>query len=250
MLDDAEVRVWTARFGVTPEQVKKDHLISHVLNAIAKTDAAERVVFFGGTALARTHLPDRRMSEDVDLWAESRSGVLDIIAESLPRALRREFPRIRVDNESASTRSVTAADGTRLRLQVVEYGSEYWKCVPLEHRRIDLRYKDLANPVEYRVPTLASFTAMKHLAWTDRKAPRDLVDLAGLAAMDALNSEADSVVACLRGSPVRKYDVDSIPDSTRRAWDFDLANQMRAVPDADQAIQDVRSGWARGLGWE
>ena len=29
---------------------------------------ADDVVFFGGTALTRTHLPDLRLSEDIDCW--------------------------------------------------------------------------------------------------------------------------------------------------------------------------------------
>lgn len=47
-----------AQFAVSPEQVERDHLISHLLAAIADR-FADRVHFIGGTALARTHLPSR-----------------------------------------------------------------------------------------------------------------------------------------------------------------------------------------------
>jgi predicted nucleotidyltransferase component of viral defense system len=38
------------------EQVRRDHLISHILAALS-VSFHEQVIFFGGTALARTYLP-------------------------------------------------------------------------------------------------------------------------------------------------------------------------------------------------
>lgn len=49
---------WAAvaeRFGADLEQVRRDHLISHVLAAIAADVPTDDLVFFGGTALSRTH---------------------------------------------------------------------------------------------------------------------------------------------------------------------------------------------------
>jgi predicted nucleotidyltransferase component of viral defense system len=65
--DDA--RTVGAAFGVARLQVERDHLISHCLIAIANVtrDLDHPPVFFGGTALARTWLPDGRLSEDIDL---------------------------------------------------------------------------------------------------------------------------------------------------------------------------------------
>lgn len=56
------------RFGVAPEQVERDHLISHLL-AFLSQNFGDRIHFIGGTALARTHLPEGRLSEDIDLIA-------------------------------------------------------------------------------------------------------------------------------------------------------------------------------------
>jgi predicted nucleotidyltransferase component of viral defense system len=44
------------QFGVAPEQVERDHLISYLL-AYLSEQFGDRIHFFGGTALARTHLP-------------------------------------------------------------------------------------------------------------------------------------------------------------------------------------------------
>jgi hypothetical protein len=56
------------RFGVSDEQVRRDHAISHVLAAVSDEFASD-VIFFGGTALSRTHLVHARQSEDIDLLA-------------------------------------------------------------------------------------------------------------------------------------------------------------------------------------
>lgn len=77
VLSDAELRDVSRRFGVAESQVRRDHVISHVLAAIAD-EVSDDVVFFGGTALCRTHLPDLRLSEDIDLIAvRDRSGRLN-----------------------------------------------------------------------------------------------------------------------------------------------------------------------------
>jgi predicted nucleotidyltransferase component of viral defense system len=52
MLDPRELAEIAAAFGVADEQVRRDHLISHVLAALS--DLGAPVVFFGGTGLART----------------------------------------------------------------------------------------------------------------------------------------------------------------------------------------------------
>lgn len=62
------------QFGVAAEQVERDHLISHLLAFLAR-DFGDSIHFIGGTALARTHLPHGRLSEDIDKPASrSRRG--------------------------------------------------------------------------------------------------------------------------------------------------------------------------------
>lgn len=250
MLERQELRLWAARFGVASEQIRKDHLISHLLAGVAHSTLAERVVFFGGTALARTHLGDRRVSEDIDLWAEPTQEVFSALADELPRHVRREYPGLRIERDSPAMGNVIARDGTQVRLQVVGYGAEHHRCVELERRIVDLRYTDLQQEAELTVPTRSSFVAMKHLAWADRMAPRDLVDLAGFASIGALDTEADAIVNCLRGFGVTFRDIDRLSDRTRRAWVVDLAHQMGQPPDPDRALSAVREAWARSLGWD
>jgi predicted nucleotidyltransferase component of viral defense system len=250
VLDQNELSLWATRFGVAPEQIRKDHLISHLLAGVARSTVAERAVFFGGTAPARTHLGDRRISEDIDLWAEPAQEVFSVLADELPRHVRREYPGLRIERDSPAMGAAVARNGTQVRLQVVAYGAEHHRCVELECRNIDLRYTDLQQDAELRVPARSSFVAMKHLAWADRTAPRDLVDLAAFAAIGALDGEADAIVNCLRGFGVKSRDTDRLPGRTRRAWIVDLAHQMRRPPDPDHALSAVQEAWARSLGWD
>ena len=64
-----------AKFGVSAEQVRRDHLISHLLGALARMDDKKGLVFFGGTALSRTLLPDLRLAKLTKL-IEGKSGHL------------------------------------------------------------------------------------------------------------------------------------------------------------------------------
>ena len=50
-----DLRRESERFGVSDEQVRRDHVISHMLVALSAA-CADDVTFFGGTALGRTHL--------------------------------------------------------------------------------------------------------------------------------------------------------------------------------------------------
>ncbi|MGN5240179.1 nucleotidyl transferase AbiEii/AbiGii toxin family protein [Rhodococcus sp. SJ-3] len=87
-----------AQFGVAPEQVERDHLIAHLLTAIVDR-FADRVHFIGGTALARTHLPSGRLSEDIDLVAlgnrNEMAAELDAVLErAAARTHDRDIQRI------------------------------------------------------------------------------------------------------------------------------------------------------------
>jgi predicted nucleotidyltransferase component of viral defense system len=82
------------RFGVSDEQVRRDHAISHVLAAISER-RADDVIFFGGTALSRTHLVHARLSEDIDLIALGpRAEVADRLTRTVNGGLLRTHGRL------------------------------------------------------------------------------------------------------------------------------------------------------------
>jgi len=185
----AQVGRWAQRFGVADAHVRLDHLLSHMIRAIAELDHGD-VVFFGGTALCRTYLiepPWLRLSEDLDLLVVGKARTVKArFEEEIPRLIRREFPTrswvVAPSGARAPSPALLNADGFNIRMQLLPAAGGWaaWKRVPTEQRPVDLRYEDLPDSVDLAVPTLEGFAAMKLAAWEDRRAPRDLFDLAGL----------------------------------------------------------------------
>ncbi|WP_199521174.1 nucleotidyl transferase AbiEii/AbiGii toxin family protein [Jiangella anatolica] len=125
MLDPDEERSVASAFGVATSQVRRDHLISHVL-AVLSERFADRLLFFGGTALSRTRVPNGRLSEDIDLIAlGSRTQLAADLDGALPRALRREFPgsgwrpALSEVREEAEPASLIAPGGMTVRIQLL-----------------------------------------------------------------------------------------------------------------------------------
>ncbi|WP_433757361.1 nucleotidyl transferase AbiEii/AbiGii toxin family protein [Nocardia sp. CA-135398] len=82
------------QFGVSPEQVERDYLISHLLAAVSR-GFGDRLHFIGGTALARTHLVSGRLSEDIDLVAlDNRTVLAAELDAALPRSVARSYGRL------------------------------------------------------------------------------------------------------------------------------------------------------------
>lgn len=253
MLEHDELVAVADLFGVAEDQVLRDHLISHVLAALA--DIAPDVLFVGGTALARTHLADAaaggRLSEDVDLWVPDRAAVATVLDERLPRQLRREFPGTVWSPPLRSTKSaiepgvLVTTEDLRVRVQLLDH--EDWARWPAEAVRIETRYSDIAPDVTLRVPTLPAFAAMKTLAWADRHAARDLYDLARLAELGALTREAAELVRDATGVSVQKYDFASLPAGLE--WQSQLAHQTRDLPEPERCLELVRDAYGDVLGW-
>lgn len=245
MLKPSELASVADQFGVSDEQVRRDHLLSHLLASLSSA-MPEAVIFFGGTALARTHLPDGRLSEDLDLFAvPRRTQVVKDLERLLVESVRREYGRLTWDPSLSDVRAVDPAvlrttDGLTVRVQLLD-PSDYpaW---PTERRTLIQRYSD-APPATLTVPTLPGFAASKTAAWHDRHAPRDLYDLWGLAEIGALDAEAASVFARLgpTGGPPRPWMFAKPPDP--QAWSYQLTGQTRVAIDPLGALDQVREAW-------
>ncbi|MQY25723.1 nucleotidyl transferase AbiEii/AbiGii toxin family protein [Nocardia aurantia] len=235
-----------AQFGVTNAQVERDHLISLLL-AHLSTHYADAVIFFGGTALARTHLPHGRLSEDIDLIAPvSRSTVAADLTHTLPRAAQRGFGRLHwdirltdvADTEPARLISADGSVGIKIQL-LAGTGIPRW---PLETRSLIQRYTD-APAATLEVPTRAAFVAAKTVAWHDRAAPRDLWDLWALASQGAIDEQAGRLFR--RHGPTNR-----LPQSwqfatapTESEWHAQLSGQTRLTVTAAEALRLVRDAW-------
>jgi predicted nucleotidyltransferase component of viral defense system len=240
------------QFGVAPEQVERDHLISHLLAYLSK-QFGDRIHFIGGTALARTYLPHGRLSEDIDLVAiGTRRAVAEDLDNGLPRSVARTHGRLTLEplfSSATDTRPVIVrtAGGIAVKMQLLSSRDRIvW---PAGRRPVEQRYSD-APSAELIVPTLAAFSASKTVTWADRRAPRDLWDLWALSEIGAIDRTALHLFQKFgpTNQPPGDYLFETPPSDA--AWQTQLAGQTRLTITAPQALVIVRESWSRVVGRE
>ncbi|MHC9293763.1 nucleotidyl transferase AbiEii/AbiGii toxin family protein [Mycobacterium sp. LTG2003] len=244
-MDPDERESVATQFGVSAEQVERDHLISHLLGFLSH-NFGDRIHFIGGTALARTHLPDGRLSEDIDLIAVgNRKDVAHELDSALPRAVARTHGRLTVEPALRATADtfpvvLRPADGRPVRLQLLSARDRtVW---PTERRRLVQRYAD-APPAELLVPTLHAFAASKTATWADRHAARDLWDLWALSRLGAIDAVAAGLFR--RYGPTNKNPMPHMFNTAPSDvdWQSQLASQTRLTVSATEALKKVRESW-------
>ncbi len=247
MIDRAEIEAVAGRFGAPDTQIIRDHLISHVLAAIADWPDRDRVTFFGGTALCRTCLPDLRLSEDIDLLIASPSDGEGLRAH-VTRRLRREFPGLAWSRLGAQHQVETwnlAADDLEVKVQLAQW-RHGWQVIPIVIEPVRLRYSDLPEAAEIRVPTPSGFAAMKLMAWFDRHTPRDLYDLAALANAGHIDEAAVGLVRSIAGfTPDTGTLERTVPRSVASSWQTELGHQASDLPSPDDSLARVRAALDR-----
>lgn len=246
----ARIRHHAALLGVPEPQVRRDVLISHVLNVLTEAcEGAGPIVFFGGTALCRTHLQGFRLSEDIDLLTERPAALIDQLANGLPALLRRRYPELQLTRRVRGETVVgDLADGLDVvRVQAVNLDHSY-RQYPVGPHEVALLYEGLPEAVEFRTPTTSGAAAMKLNAWANRHLPRDLVDLYGLHQRGLLGGEAVRIAGrAATALPSHVFDDDVLPDED--TWTTALAAQMAEPPDRETAFHTVRAQIAAIREW-
>jgi len=247
-LSQADLERETARFGVADDQVRRDHAISHILAGISKS-LRDEVIFFGGTALSRTHLGRARLSEDIDLIAlGNRSATAERLVKSINAALLRTHGRLSW-SPSFTTRDVEpsvieTSSGISIRVQLLHKLSyQPW---PTELHNIEQRYQD-APPATLIVPTIEAFVGWKTTAWHVRGASRDLFDLWALAETGSITPAAADLFARYgtTGTRPREFMFAKAPSEVE--WQASLSGQTRLVVTAAEALALVRQAWANAV---
>jgi len=245
MLDPREAKAVQESFGVGLPQVRRDHLVSHILAALSES-LPDRIRFFGGTALSRTFLTRGRLSEDIDLIAQGpRREIAEAISGVLTRSLPRNFGRIEFTPALADTKKVQAselatANGITLRIQLLP--GDHYPAWPFAIQDLEQRYSD-AGPAALEVPTLPATVAWKTAAYLDRGTPRDLWDLASLAEIRTFTPEAAALwkrfgpFTALPGRSALRH----IPSESE--WMDALAPQTRVTFTTAEAHERVVSAW-------
>lgn len=247
MLSDADRERVRDAFGADNSQVERDHLISHVLAAIS-ADIPDKVYFYGGTALSRSHLSRGRLSEDIDLIAVGgRADVAEALTSTLTRRLAREFGRPTFTPQINATRAatpvvMTTPRGPQLQLQLLP--ANHYPAWPFEHFDLQQRYAD-CEPARLMIPSLDAFIAWKTIAYVDRRAARDLWDLAALAAQGPFKENAGRLLTRF-GQSSSLPTPSTFPAAPDQAsWERDLAHQTRLSLTAEKAREAVLLAWLR-----
>ncbi len=233
-----------SQFGVAFQQVRRDHLISLMLGALGPLN--DRLVFFGGTALARSYLPKGRLSEDIDLIAVGpRADIADALVRAVHRGLRATHGTLSWSRSLSEARevdpvAVSTDDGISVRIQLLSpTGYPPWPTTPTQ---VYQRYDD-APPVTLLMPTRAAFAARKTVAWMDRHAVRDLWDLWALAEIGAVDAEAAQL--CVEHGPTlappKSWMFTSPPTAQR--WREEPASQTIVTVSPEEALTTVRAAW-------
>jgi predicted nucleotidyltransferase component of viral defense system len=236
---------------VARAQIEHDHVVSHVLAALAPL--TDQVVFYGGTALSRTLLDGLRLSEDIDLLSVGpRARVAAWLDELLQRSLERGFGRITAVPRLTEVRTDTQAcvytiGSVSLRIQLID-GRDYARW-PTRVTRISQRYRGIAA-THLTTFTSAGFVGAKTDAWCDRtrNAPRDLYDLWALAEAGHIDSDA-ALVYRRHGAtghyPRRWMFPEQPPTDTE--WNDALSHQCNPLVDPTEAYATVVGAWTTAV---
>lgn len=237
-----ELDAVAARFGADLEQVRRDHLLSHVLAAISAGISTDDVVFFGGTALSRTYLADARLSEDTDLIAlVPRLQLAGAIESAVARGIARSHGRVSwLPPLTATSGRASAGDAVGRGPGRHPGPAARRRRVHLAHRGRDIeqRYRD-APPARLRTLTAPAFAAAKLAAWMDRRAPRDLYDQWAMSERGLIDGAALDVFVRHgpTGKPPASWVFSSGPDDT--TWRGALGHQTRLTVTAGEALAAV-----------
>ena len=247
MITDGEVETRALAYGVDVSQIRRDHLVSHILHTLP--DDIDAVRFFGGTALTRSHLVASRLSEDVDLLVDDHRESAARLSEVLPVQLRSEFPGLEWSERVRTGRFISAVVSTEdvlpVQVQFVRIEPNERR-LKFERREVELRYSDLPPTVSLLVPALETFAAMKMAAWQDRKTPRDLFDLAGLVRIGAVDTTAVDALRILTGIGPIRAEYERLPAGFVDAWDAELAHQTAELPRPKVCLAAVRAAVQSG----
>ncbi len=237
-----EIFRWAEHLGVSEQQIRHDHFVSHLLAAIPE-DLRLRSVFYGGTALTRTHLDGTRLSEDIDLLTPDVPAATADLRRALTTRLEREHPALAWKSlQRTGTAHILSATSGNLtvRIDIRHLGAAEQR-YPTELRSITLRYSDLPAGATFTLPTLTGFAAMKMLAYSDRREPRDLFDLCGLTSLGALDRSLDDLLRSLTGHGVIHGNFEHVPESVRAAWVPQLSHQTGNLTTPDDCIDRIRA---------
>ena len=251
LLDPEERDQWANMFGVAPDQISHDYLISHILTALSIHK--DRFIFYGGTALSRTILPDLRLSEDIDLLSIGpRRDVAPLLDQAIRDYIEPRFGTVTADPWLTQVHLNTQAcvfhiGGIDVQIQLID-GTDYTPWL-IQDSPIEPRYTSIST-IHLRTYTPEAFVGAKTSAWieTTRNAPRDLYDLWALAQHGYITPDAARLFKQYgpTGGYPEPWLLPAIPP-TEQQWQDALRHQCIPQVSASQAYDTVTRAWSDAL---
>lgn len=242
MIDDSELRTRARGLGIDPSHIEKDYILNCILASIAERN--ERLVFRGGTALARLYWPDYRLSEDLDFITNSPSVVFDLqplLAMAVEAASAQSGRSLELDFGSAKggwSRSVVRSGLSEILVDV-NFGDRAY--LPVEEKEIALPYSDLRS-TNRRIAAVqvSEILGNKWFMLEDRNEPRDLYDV--WAGLEQFAIPFEELVRGHRAKYGFTPQVSPIDTAARMEsqWASRLAHQLMDLPPFEQVLSSVR----------
>jgi uncharacterized protein len=235
------------RDGVGALVVERDYLLTHVIDALARSDPPDSLVFKGGTALRLCYFTDFRYSADLDFSVSADS--LEQANDALRRAAalccaEHGFPNVDV---SVAERHIDYVGPLgRSRRLLVDLATDE---LVIETARPSLvrRYADQTDPAPAVLAySLDEVAAEKLRCVLQRLQCRDLFDLHRLLVEEEL--EVDVVWELFERKTVHKgFDPTRFPEKLNdrmpqyeRRWSDELRTHLGLVPDFQRMVRELR----------
>jgi predicted nucleotidyltransferase component of viral defense system len=178
------------------DQVEQDLLLSRAICAIADHPyLGDELVFRGGTALHKLHLPSpQRYSEDLDYVRSTASGIGELTGALLDLGRDLGFDtRSRISEHPKVFWRTAAQSGTPLRIKIEVNTHERSPALPIVRHRFAVESPWWAGTSEVATFQLAELIATKLRALYQRSKGRDLFDL--WLVLTSTEVEPDAVLA-------------------------------------------------------
>jgi len=263
MIRQVELQEAARGWGLRPEIVEKDYVISWMLAGLSRHPRIQTEwVFKGGTALKKCYLETYRFSEDLDFTLVPGAvqdpaeivGWIKSVCEWIGQESGIELPLELVEFSAApnprGTVTLRGKVGYRGPLQIpgtpklrFDLTTDETIVRPPILRQVQHPYTDAPKPpARVRCYPLDEILAEKTRAMSERGRPRDLYDIIRLYRHENLNLNPTAVIEILsnkcepRGLPVPT--LEQLEKSPNRAeleseWSNMLAHQLPALPPLD-----------------
>lgn len=235
------------RDGVDAHVVERDYLLTHMIDALARSDPPEDLVFKGGTALRLCYFPDSRYSADLDF-----SVSVETLAQA-QAALERAAVRccaqpgfLAIDVDLQARRIDYTGPLGRSRPVKLDLASDEL-VIDTTRRPLVHRYSDQPDPsADVLVYSLQEVAAEKLRCVIQRLQCRDLFDLHRLFVEEALDVdtawESFERKAWHRGLDPTGFAArleQRLPHYERR-WEDELLTHLGLVPQFEQLVRGLR----------